>query len=992
VEAGSPRLSIASSGSAADLRRSIASADLEEASASLAIKESKPQALEKDKGGERAWGSLGLFRRCLPSKKEGTPPHSSDGAPAHSPDEPTDEDDEDDPFAGDAEDDPFGGDAADAPATLRTADPTPAPKEEAPAPILYSYKSSITPQPEAKPAESPGPPLIRCLKCFRKEPPVVGEPTAPPLSGHLLFSESNGGSFQLQWSAEAVEGALARFIPGIAVPDFKLTANGGRSELCRGVGGPNVKEFYRGWVSYIRLAHQYEAKLCFLANLEKQPVALYLATRGLSVQRLREGETISLDGVRAVAAVALYATGLDVLNMETQLFLSIGQKLGSSMALEGGAAGVGGVADALVELSSENSRRVSSAEEQVAAERALSGPEREHVQLSPRNSRRLSQGEQERAAARAAEAELRAQEKAEQAARASLLLPGSSLASPRSQDSTPGVSPVSARNLSLHGVSPRNGSPLVISPRFSSARNSLCSVDELQSLKAGMESTREAAALKEEEERCAAKTARAEQLAQEQALLAQEEAAAQRAAAAAAAREEKAQYVQGILDWLKCVPKQPPAVEEAPQPPRAFLNFCEANGGCFELQWSRSLVDGALACFLPRDPVLESKLTTNGGRTELCRGIGGPDVKAFYRGWVSFVKLAHRHAATFRFLSNLEKQPVALFFATGGLAVQRLAEGETITFEGVRAVAAVGLNADGLNVRTMETQLFIQVGLRLGFSLALKGGAAGVGGVADDRVELNTDRSKMPSLAPPRQRSLAAEEEAPAEAVEEAPPQPWWSGIVPSWLKPGSDPVPPPPLLPMGHLVFSNTNGGCFQLQWSTEHVDGALARFLPKIPVPEFKLSANGGRSELCRAIGGPNFQSFCRGWISYITLARKYEASFTFLSNLDKQPVALYFATGGLSVTRLAEGETIPFDGVRAVAVVGLNAVGLNVRTMESQFFCQIGAKLGASASFVEAAPALDSPRLRVVPRTPSERSPSPDPRRNSTAIERAEERMRV
>ena len=172
------------------------------------------------------------------------------------------------------------------------------------------------------------------------------------------------------------------------------------------------------------------------------------------------------------------------------------------------------------------------------------------------------------------------------------------------------------------------------------------------------------------------------------------------------------------------------------------------------------------------------------------------------------------------------------------------------------------------------------------------------------------------------------------------------------------------------------------------------MASFRPKKPVPDFKLKASGGRTELCRDIGGPNIKNFYRGWVSYIKLARQYEAQFTFVSNLEKQPVALYFATEGLAVKKLELGETMPFDGVRAVAAVGLKAAGLNVRSMETQFFLSVGAKLGASYSFVEAAPQLESPRLRAVSRTPVEGSPTlnPEKRQSIAAIERAESRLRV
>ena len=186
------------------------------------------------------------------------------------------------------------------------------------------------------------------------------------------------------------------------------------------------------------------------------------------------------------------------------------------------------------------------------------------------------------------------------------------------------------------------------------------------------------------------------------------------------------------------------------------------------------------------------------------------------------------------------------------------------------------------------------------------------------------------------------------------------------------DPTPPPepeqPPPPRGYLVFSEANGGCFELHWSAEPVVSALACFSPRKPVAEFKLAANGGRSELCRNVGGPDVKAFYNGWVSFVRVACKHEGSFTFLSNLPKQPVALYLAASGLAVTRLAEDGAVSFEGVRAVAVVGAKSNGLNVSRMETQLFLSVGAKLGSSAAFVEAVAKQESPCLQAVKHEPA------------------------
>ena len=81
---------------------------------------------------------------------------------------------------------------------------------------------------------------------------------------YLDFNPSSGGTLLAVWSETAVEDALAVFVPSTKPPRFKITSNGGRSEIGRGVGGPNKKKYFSGWVSFIRQAASFGGMLALL--------------------------------------------------------------------------------------------------------------------------------------------------------------------------------------------------------------------------------------------------------------------------------------------------------------------------------------------------------------------------------------------------------------------------------------------------------------------------------------------------------------------------------------------------------------------------------------------------------------------------------------------------------------------------------------------------------------------------------------------------------
>ena len=149
---------------------------------------------------------------------------------------------------------------------------------------------------------------------------------------YLVFSPSSQGSLLSHWSATPVEGALASFAPTKPVPKFKLTQNGGRSELLREVAKPGSKRLYEGVCGFVKMARSFGGSLTLLSQLDGRAVAIYLASKELSIARMEVGgEAIELGDKLAVAVLPEQAIGFGgVQRMETHLFQATGNKLGAA--------------------------------------------------------------------------------------------------------------------------------------------------------------------------------------------------------------------------------------------------------------------------------------------------------------------------------------------------------------------------------------------------------------------------------------------------------------------------------------------------------------------------------------------------------------------------------------------------------------------------------------------------------------------------------------
>jgi len=211
--------------------------------------------------------------------------------------------------------------------------------------ISQSPSPIVSDVPHADGPEDVNDPFDGTMEELDPPPALDPEPQPEPesadsvLACHLVFSATNSGCFFLQWAEgrieSAVEGALAAFVPRRDVPPHKLS-RGGRQELCRDVGGPNVKKFYQGWVSFIKAADSFDSTMFFLRNLDAKPVAIHYNTESMGVRQLQMGHGLDFEGLRAVAVVPALSDAFDVKIMQTRLFKQAGERIGAAVSFDGG--------------------------------------------------------------------------------------------------------------------------------------------------------------------------------------------------------------------------------------------------------------------------------------------------------------------------------------------------------------------------------------------------------------------------------------------------------------------------------------------------------------------------------------------------------------------------------------------------------------------------------------------------------------------------------
>jgi hypothetical protein len=147
-------------------------------------------------------------------------------------------------------------------------------------------------------------------------------------AAYLVFDPQSSGVMNMIWSRTKIDGALAKGLPMVDVPDFKF-ARDGKAELVRNING-NKKAYYLAWTMFVKRCHQFD---CIMTDLDAAsqvlPLSLVLHSEDLRLQRVQPNLPFALDGVDAVAAVHKDFTSFDIQTLVKNKFMALGHDNGA---------------------------------------------------------------------------------------------------------------------------------------------------------------------------------------------------------------------------------------------------------------------------------------------------------------------------------------------------------------------------------------------------------------------------------------------------------------------------------------------------------------------------------------------------------------------------------------------------------------------------------------------------------------------------------------
>ena len=174
---------------------------------------------------------------------------------------------------------------------------------------------------------------------------------------------------------------------------------------------------------------------------------------------------------------------------------------------------------------------------------------------------------------------------------------------------------------------------------------------------------------------------------------------------------------------------------------------------------------------------------------------------------------------------------------------------------------------------------------------------------------------------------------------------------------------------PTCSLVFNKLDE-CLHAVWHMSDLtatanenETVLATFTPTVPVSQYKMTHNCGRSELARGVSTP--KSFYSGWLQFVTLAYKTGAApVKFAQQVPGRGVLLSAVDSESLVRKCSCGGTLSLKDVEAAAVTNAAATEFNVKYFDRTQFELLGGQLGCAINFTEAPgmkPGVKSPIRR-------------------------------
>jgi transgelin len=225
---------------------------------------------------------------------------------------------------------------------------------------------------------------------------------------------------------------------------------------------------------------------------------------------------------------------------------------------------------------------------------------------------------------------------------------------------------------------------------------------------------------------------------------------------------------------------------------------------------------------------------------------------------------------------------------------------------------------------------------------------------APTTTEVPPSSALAPEPAQPAAPTTTEVQRSSALAPEPAQPAAPTTTEVP----PSSASAPTSPAASFGrgcYLVAEETNSGTLTAVWANEvpGVGGGasaatvLAFVSPSKPIPAFKFTFNGGRTELARAMRGPLVRKYYEGWGAFLKLCRDVEGTLTMLPAAND--VAVHFSLAkGSEVAKATIGEPLTLQGVKAAAIGPKDSMTFDVGSMALTFFVNKANNEGCSISF--------------------------------------------
>lgn len=168
----------------------------------------------------------------------------------------------------------------------------------------------------------------------------------------------------------------------------------------------------------------------------------------------------------------------------------------------------------------------------------------------------------------------------------------------------------------------------------------------------------------------------------------------------------------------------PPTVPETSTVEGCYLIFDSASGGTLTLQYSKTVVEGAIGFWAPgKGKKLQGfKFKQNQGRSDLMTGIAGKDYKKkYFNGWCQFVKAAKMHKGSVCKWSEHERIELDMYvYYNDRCEVKKIEDGELFDVSNIDAVSCLPKGNSTFNgVKTGEYGTFINRGDAAGASMAV---------------------------------------------------------------------------------------------------------------------------------------------------------------------------------------------------------------------------------------------------------------------------------